>query len=157
MALKIFDSKTGTFKNLDITSTSKVADEQNIQYENIIKYDNLEDALNSKLTKTGDTMEGPIVAGDDFKLTNSYRDDETGLYVSSSLIFQDGIPSIIILRGREGEFSVSRSKLILHPDNQPMQDSKGLVTSGVLYDIITSIEERLDNIEARLDALEGNG
>lgn len=160
MILKTFESKTGKFnpKEVHIEQKSTNIDTGGIS-TSINLFEDLEESINSKVSKSGDILKGTLEFNDKQGVMGVTT--ENVMCDTSKVEYQKGyynnntyIPGTFKVVNKIKDISNildegSESSFNLTCDDIPTQNSNNLVTSGTLYEILIDLTQRIVALEGQ--------
>lgn len=156
MELKIFNKATNSFDPITIIVSQSFTDNNGntiTRYKSINNVDIINDALDTKISKDGDLINGNLEFKENFGIAGSYC--LQGNYYSSNIEYCNEESNAGFFRVKNSIKDISNPSnntsieyFNLACDDQLTQNSKNLVTSGVLYDEITSLKDRIAQLES---------
>lgn len=160
MILKTFEQKTGKFnpKEVHIEQKSTNTDTGGVS-TNINLFKDIEESINSKVSKSGDILKGTLefsdkqgIMGvttenticDTSKIQYQKGHYNNNVYIPGTFKVVNNIKDIsnILDEGSESSFNLTC-------DDIPTEGSNNLVTSGTLYDILMDLKQRVEALEGQ--------
>ena len=156
MILKIFNETTNSFDPINIVVSQSFIDNNGntiTRYKNINDTDIISEALNTKISKDGDLINGNLQFKENFGISGSHY--VQGDYYNSNIEYcsEDSNTGFFRVINSVKDVSTPNNNqsikyFNLACDDQLTQNSKNLVTSGVLYDEIASLKDRITQLES---------
>lgn len=145
MILKRYNN--GTFEPIIINTSKQIVEDDGSIECSTNQYSNIEDSIDSKISKDGDLLKGTLQFEEKSSLVGVKKVD-TDIFSDSRIEFKkdtgDNNPGFFrvknILKDTEDDTnSQDNGSFNLICDSEPTQNSKNLVTSGDIYRYIDSI------------------
>lgn len=151
MILKKYNPVTGFYEPVQIIVSQTYTDsDTGTTISAPSKFGDIQKSIDSKLSRSGDTMKGTIEFGNNFgiKGSNMYGN----IYKTSEILFKkdsnDNYFQIInTSTDITGQNLPVPSTFNLKLDNQPTQNSINLLTSGAIYNALQQLSDRISALE----------
>lgn len=153
MILKQYNARTGLYEPIQITVSQTYTDsDTGTIIKAPSKFGDLQKSIDSKLSKSGDTMLGTIEFGNNFGIKGSNVQDIN--YKTSKIIYNSEDSNTNCFQVRNEIFNLESDSVISTPsvfnlkiDNQPIQNSINLLTSGAIYNALQQLSNRISALE----------
>lgn len=153
MILKQYNELTGFYEPVQITVSQTYTDpDTGTTIKAPSKFGDLQKSIDSKLSKSGDTMLGTIEFGNNFGIKGS---NVQGInYRISKIVYNSENSNNNCFQVRNETFNLESDTSISSPsvfnlkiDNQPTQNSINLLTSGAIYNALQQLSDRIAALE----------
>lgn len=158
MILKTFNSKTNSFEPITIGITESYVDKDtgtvNTIHKKFNSFNIIDEALDSKISKNGDIVNGVIQFGNGFGISGTSINGDTCSnsrveYCEAQNSSESGFFRVIGSTKDISDFNSipTEDYFNLVCDTAPTENSKNLITSGTLWSILQTIDSRLQTLE----------